>query len=51
VMNDSGGYIEIQGTAEGAAFSDQEFQTMLQLGRNSIAQLIEKQREALDTAL
>jgi ribonuclease PH len=47
VMNDSGGFIEIQGTAEGAAFSDAELQTMLQLGRNAIAQLITKQREAL----
>jgi ribonuclease PH len=50
VMNDSGGFIEIQGTAEGAAFSDQELQTMLQLGRNSIAELIKKQREALSEA-
>jgi ribonuclease PH len=47
VMNDAGGFIEIQGTAEGAAFSDSELQTMLQLGRNAIAQLITKQREAL----
>lgn len=47
VMNDSGGFIEIQGTAEGAAFSDGELQGMLQLGRDAIAQLISKQREAL----
>lgn len=47
VMNDSGGFIEIQGTAEGAAFSDNELQSMLQLGRDAIAQLITKQREAL----
>ncbi len=47
VMNDAGGFIEIQGTAEGAAFSDGELQTMLQLGRDAIAQLISKQREAL----
>jgi ribonuclease PH len=47
VMNDAGGFIEIQGTAEGAAFSDSELQTMLQLGRDAIAQLITKQREAL----
>jgi len=50
VMNDSGGFIEIQGTAEGAAFSDQELQTMLQLGRNAIAELINKQREAMSVA-
>jgi ribonuclease PH len=47
VMNDAGGFIEIQGTAEGNAFSDQELQTMLQLGRNAIVQLIEKQKAAL----
>jgi len=47
VMNDAGGFIEIQGTAEGAAFSDGELQTMLQLGRDAISQLISKQREAL----
>ncbi|MEJ2361789.1 MAG: ribonuclease PH [Gammaproteobacteria bacterium] len=47
VMNDEGGFIEIQGTAEGAPFSDSELQSMLQLGRDAIAQLINKQREAL----
>ena len=47
VMNDQGGYIEIQGTAEGTAFSPQEFQAMLDLGKLAIDQLIEHQREAL----
>ena len=47
VMNDAGGFIEIQGTAEGNAFSDEELQTMLQLGKNAIAQLLEKQKAAL----
>jgi ribonuclease PH len=47
VMNDAGGFIEIQGTAEGNAFSDEELQTMLQLGKDAIAQLIEKQKAAL----
>ena len=47
VMNDAGGFIEIQGTAEGAAFSEQELQTMLNLGKNAIATLIEKQHAAL----
>lgn len=47
VMNDSGGFIEIQGTAEGAPFSGDELQSMLQLGRDAISQLIEKQRSAL----
>ena len=47
VMNDAGGFIEIQGTAEGNAFSDEELQTMLQLGKNAITQLLEKQKAAL----
>jgi ribonuclease PH len=47
VMNDQGGYIEIQGTAEGTSFSPQELQAMLDLGKRAIDQLIEHQREAL----
>ena len=47
VMNDAGGFIEIQGTAEGAAFTEAELQTMLNLGKNAIATLIEKQRATL----
>lgn len=47
VMNDQGGYIEVQGTAEGTAFSPQEFQAMLDLGKQAIDELIEHQREAL----
>jgi len=47
VMNDAGGFIEIQGTAEGAAFSEAELQSMLGLGKNAIQTLIDKQREAL----
>ena len=47
VMNDQGGYIEVQGTAEGTAFSPQELQAMLDLGKQAIDQLIEHQREAL----
>jgi len=47
VMNDQGGYIEVQGTAEGAAFSAQELQAMLELGKQAIDQLIQHQRQAL----
>ncbi len=49
VMNDAGGFIEIQGTAEDGAFSEIQLQQMLALGKNSIAQLITKQREVLST--
>ena len=47
VMNDEDGFIEIQGTAEGKAYTDDELQTMLLLGKNAIKQLIEKQKAAL----
>ncbi len=50
VMNDQGGFIEIQGTAEGQAFTADELQAMLALGRQSIEELILHQREALGTA-
>ena len=50
VMNDQGGYIEVQGTAEGAAFSPQELKAMLDLGKQAIDQLIQHQREALAVA-
>ena len=48
VMNDEGGFIEVQGTAEGVAFSPEELNAMLDLGKQAIDQLIEKQREALN---
>lgn len=48
VMNDGGAFIEIQGTAEGHAFRMDELLAMLELAKGGIAQLIEKQREALE---
>lgn len=47
VMNDAGAFVEIQGTAEGHAFRQEELLAMLELGQVGIAQLIQKQREAL----
>lgn len=47
VMTDEGRFIEIQGTAEGEPFSPQELQAMLDLGKQAIDQLIDKQRQAL----
>ena len=47
VMNDSGGFIEVQGTAEGAAFTEQDFAAMLALAKGGIAELITKQKQAL----
>ena len=47
VMNDQGGFIEVQGTAEGHAFSPQELQSMLDLAGKGIGELIDKQQEAI----
>jgi ribonuclease PH len=48
VMNDAGGFIEVQGTAEGQAFSGDELQAMLLLAGRGISELTNKQREALN---
>ncbi len=48
VMNDKGGFIEVQGTAEGAAFDIRELDSMLELGRDAIARLMDIQRTALE---
>jgi ribonuclease PH len=48
VMNDGGAYIEVQGTAEGHAFSRDELNAMLDLAGQGIEALVGKQREALD---
>jgi len=51
VMNDAGRFIEVQGTAEGHAFTDDEFSAMLGLARSGIAEIIAVQNEAIATAL
>jgi len=47
VMAEDGGMIEVQGTAEGAPFSEEQFAQMLALGKAGIAELIALQRKAL----
>ena len=47
VMNSTVGFIEIQGTAEEAPFSEQEFQQMLALAKRGIADLVKVQQMAL----
>lgn len=47
VMLGSGHFVEVQGTAEGHPFSREEMDTLLELAKNGIAQLIEMQRKAL----
>jgi ribonuclease PH len=47
VMNEAGGFVEVQGTAEGHAFRREELDAMLALAGNGIRQLLEAQRKAL----
>ena len=47
VMNDDGHFIEVQGTAEGHAFSAEELNEMMVLAQKGINELFEHQREAL----
>jgi len=49
VMNDNGEFIELQGTAEGHAFSMDELNSMLNLARQGINQLFNQQHKALAT--
>ena len=47
VMNDGGGFIEIQGTAEGHAFRREELDALLVLAGKGVNELCELQRQAL----
>jgi ribonuclease PH len=47
VMLGSGHFVEVQGTAEGHPFSREEMDTLLELAKNGISQLVEMQRKAL----
>ena len=50
VMNDASRFIEVQGTAEGHAFTDDEFAAMIGLARDGIADIIIAQNEAIKAA-
>ncbi len=50
VMTESGGFVELQGTAEGAAFSRIEMDALLNLAGKGIRELIVAQRVALAAA-
>ena len=47
IMGESGGFIEVQGTAEGATFARDELNAMLDFASAGILELIEKQKAAL----
>jgi len=48
VITGQGGLVEIQGTAEGAPFSEDEFGQLLTHAKNGITELHGMQREALN---
>jgi ribonuclease PH len=48
VMTDAGAFIEIQGTAERSPFGDSALAELIGLGRNGIAELIQRQRKVLE---
>jgi len=50
VMTGEGHFVEVQGTAEGAAFSRKEMDALLALADKGIGELIAKQRAALASA-
>ena len=48
VMGEDGGFIEVQGTAEGQPFSAEQFEAMLALAKKGIADLVKAQKTALE---
>ncbi|HWJ98794.1 MAG TPA: ribonuclease PH [Acidimicrobiales bacterium] len=49
VMTGTGGFVEVQGTAEGAPYSRTELDALLDLAEGGIAQIVELQRAVLAT--
>ena len=47
VLTGSGGLVEIQGTAEGAPFTEEQLVALLKLARKGIGELVELQKQAL----
>jgi ribonuclease PH len=48
VMTGSGGFVEVQGTAEGAPFNRGEMDALLDLAQSGIGQLVAQQKTALE---
>jgi ribonuclease PH len=48
VITGSGGIVEIQGTAEGKPFSEEEFGMLMGLAKNGIAELVSLQKQAIE---
>ncbi len=50
VMNEAGRFVEVQGTAEGHAFTREEFDTLLELASAGVGEIIEAQNAAIAKA-
>ena len=50
VMTGAGEFVEVQGAAEGAPFSKEKLQAMLELGEGAIRRIFELQRAALEAS-
>jgi ribonuclease PH len=50
VMNEAGRFIEVQGTAEGHAFTREEFDALLELATKGIGEIVEQQNLAISAA-
>ncbi len=48
VMTEKGDFVEIQGTAEGRALTNEELEVLLNLARNGINEIIKKQKAVLN---
>lgn len=51
VMTGSGNFVEVQGTAEGKPFTDEELNRLLALARNGIGTLVSMQHDCLERRL
>jgi ribonuclease PH len=47
VMTDAGGFVEVQGTAEGTPFTRAQLDVLLELARGGIAELVSRQKQVL----
>ncbi|MEE8344241.1 MAG: ribonuclease PH [Woeseiaceae bacterium] len=50
VMNEAGRFVEVQGTAEGHAFTREEFDTLLEMASAGVSEIIEAQNAAIAKA-
>ena len=50
VLTDEGRFVEVQGAGEESTFSQEEFLALIELGRQGVADLIERQRAVLAAA-